>query len=155
MASENPLPIYSAADRTQFRTAFAPVAATYRRNRRIGAYAVVAWVGSFLLPRILPEPASSWLTSWLFLPLILLFVLGIVAAWRSRRLICPGCTQNLEVGLGPYCPECGSGELQPGSFLKPPHCPACDRSLKQKNHRRLYRIRACTHCGLMLDEQGL
>jgi hypothetical protein len=44
--------------------------------------------------------------------------------------------------------------LQPGGFLRSPHCKACGKSLRRGRGRH-YKIRACTHCGLMLDARGL
>jgi hypothetical protein len=58
---------------------------------------------------------------------------------------------------------CGSDRFQYASHVRGPassrraYCPACDSTIDEGGGDlpRSYKIRGCTHCGLMLDEKGL
>ena len=86
---------------------------------------------------------------------------GLLSCWlvclgaivSARQLICPGC-DNLIDAIDRYCPECGGTPLIPGGLFKTPECTVCGKKLRFGKSRS-FRIRACTHCGVMLDEQGL
>jgi len=79
------------------------------------------------------------------------------------RLACPACRKRLEPAKGPYCPVCGSDQFRYGSHISGPslsryaYCPSCDSKIDEGagDLPRSYRIRGCTHCGVMLDEEGL
>lgn len=100
---------------------------------------------------LLPKAYTGWIVAAFF---ICWLVLVVIAITRSE-LECPACHGNLvSRQLGSYCPECGVGGLKPGGWFTSPHCNACDKTLRRGKSRQ-YRIRACTHCGLVLDERGL
>ena len=73
----------------------------------------------------------------------------------SVDLVCPGCLNNVEDSRGSYCPECGSHSLQPRRWFRFPHCTGCGKIMSNSRAGRLYKIRACTHCGLRLDDNGV
>ncbi len=144
---------YSAAERERLRAAFAPVVAAYRRYKQLTMVGIGLFLAGLVLPLVLPDGFGGWL--W---PLpVIGFPLAGYATFRAVRLLkCPGCAQALEGKLGPYCPECGARELQAGDWLRPSVCGACGKHFKLEAKRaRAYLIRACTHCGLRLDEAGL
>ncbi len=137
-------------ERARLREAFRPSARRYRRVGRIELGIFSAAIGFVLLGMMLPKPLSGWMLA------------GFMTCWcailatflLSPSLACPACANKLEQGFGPFCPECGAGALGPAGFFRAPHCAACGRDMRRGKGRH-YRIRACTHCGLWLDDKGL
>ena len=155
---------YSAEDVARFQEAFAPIAARYHRLRRVvllaggvglGLLFVVLFangLGMLLFDRPLFKEGVPW-----YVNAALLAYLTILAGAKiaSPRLRCPGCGGFLEIGIGRYCPECGADKLET-DLLRRPHCTQCGTTMKRGLHGfRWYRIRACTTCGLVLDNRGL
>jgi tRNA(Ile2) C34 agmatinyltransferase TiaS len=91
---------------------------------------------------------------WFFIPVLIFWLVALGSAMSTPRLVCPGCCNEMERSFGRYCPECGNSHLQPGGWFRAPHCRACGKSMRRGKGRH-YKIRACTHCGLMLDDGGL
>jgi hypothetical protein len=145
---------YTAEEQVRLRADFAPVAEQFRRQQRIIGWCVFSMAGLFLLGMLVPEPyKAGW--SALLAVAVLAGAGNLIVAWLRLvgLLVCPGCNGDLEK-LGSYCPECGSAGLQPGGWFTSPHCPTCNRKMR-RNKGRKYTIRACSHCGLCLDKQGL
>ena len=146
-------PEYSEEQRVHFREAFRSRAECYRRYSRcslaIGFVAFIVWIASL---EILPKLGLQWVCFALFAGLFGLHIYG----WYKRPLLeCPACHNPLDSQqLGTYCPECGSGQLKPGSWLLSPSCNACGQTMRRGKGRG-YKIRACTHCGVFLDDKGL
>ena len=145
---------YSTAARDELKAVFAPVAGRHRRYMRLAAWSGVGFLGGIVLaPRFLPASLTDWI-----LPFVLACLAGAgFALVRAARLLrCPGCAKSLTAQPAAYCPECGSPGLTVGTPLTPPHCAACGKYMRQRSRSaRQYVIRACTHCGLQLDETGL
>ena len=81
--------------------------------------------------------------------------LSVLARWsRLQPLLCPGCGNEMEHPLGGYCPECGGGPLRPAGPFGATACLTCGRALRYRKGRK-FKVRACTDCGLVLDEKGL
>ena len=78
-----------------------------------------------------------------------------VLLMTTPRLFCPGCSQDLEVPFGDYCPQCGCKGLEPQRGYKPARCRPCGMSSNAGRVVHRYLLRNCTHCGLRLDEKGL
>ncbi len=153
---------YSAPEREQIQRDFAPQAAKYRRQKHVSLYCVLGMLSSILLMPLVPR----YLSPWLLIPAAGCCLAAIVVGLRTPSLVCPACANDLEDSLGAYCPECGSGGLELGAWERSPNytwfrescCKACRRMLLRSSRltqRRLYKIRACTHCGLILDARGL
>jgi hypothetical protein len=140
---------YSVEERSRFRDAFSSVASDYRRRRRIGYIVAVGFVMCILLSIVF-----SKMLPWLAIPALTFWIIGLVTVMRGESLVCPGCSNSIEYSFGRYCPECGSSQLQPGGWFRSRHCAACGKSIRRYK-RRNYKIRACTHCGLVLDNTGL
>jgi hypothetical protein len=136
-------------ERTRLREMFAPTANWYRYSVRFGMCCVALAFTSILLGALFPKSMFNWamggfLVSWVLLGSLILFY---------PRPACPGCKNKLEGGFGPFCPECGAQALA-FSRWSPPRCSACRREMRRRKARH-YRIRACTYCGLWLDDKGL
>jgi hypothetical protein len=140
---------YSAEERSLLREAFSPIAANYRRHQQIAMCGVVGIVISVLVAILFRE-----LGPWLVFPLALFWLFAACVMWSAPGLVCPGCRNPMNRGFGRYCPECGSEPLQPGNWFRPPRCITCGKCLRGAKRRR-YKIRSCTHCGLMLDDAGV
>lgn len=136
----------------RLRAEFAPTLAAHRRRRMAANLWIVAFGCSVAAPLLFAQQAAWWMA----VPGAICLLGVLTATLLTPRLGCPGCRRNLrEWGLGRYCPECGSQPLQPAGLLTAAHCPACKKSIRYKRRNsRQFVIRACTHCGLKLDEQG-
>ena len=144
---------YSPEEQRDFRDVFRPRAEHYRRYSLwtliIGITAFILWIGAI---KFLPGAGLGWVCGVLFIGLIGLVVL----AWYTQPLLeCPACHNPVDSRqLGRYCPECGSDQLKPGGWLLSPSCGACGKKMYRRKSRG-YKIRACTHCGVLLDEKGV
>jgi hypothetical protein len=152
---------YWPRERTVFLHTFRPTAERYRRRKRTILYLLLGFLmGGFLLMSLnLPDTMRvggiSILMGALF-GAVAIFALGL-------RLRCPNCRKRLEPAKGPYCPQCGSDQFQHGIHRggsaggNDPYCPACDGRIAEEDadSARSYKIRGCTHCGVMLDERGV
>ncbi|GAB2865394.1 hypothetical protein GCM10027044_28000 [Hymenobacter ruber] len=145
---------YTADEQIRLRAEFALVAARFRRQKRLVFWCVGGLIGAMLLSSVVPERFSEALGPLLAIGgMVTMGVLVVSAVRMANMLVCPGCLQNMEK-IGEYCPECGSAGLEPGGWFSSPHCSACGKKMRRGKGRH-YTIRACSHCGLYLDEQGL
>ena len=135
---------------------FAPLAERHRRFSRMASMLSVpflVWLAlwfAHLVWEVLPIDAEPWF-----------YIIGVVIfcpnafVWLSRPgLACPACKGNLEQ-VGAYCPECGSASLETRTAFSSPACGACGKTLSNHESGRSYRIRNCTHCGCLLDAEGI
>ena len=155
---------YSAEDVAGFQEAFAPVAARYHRLRLTvkltGGVAIslllVVLFGNGIGALLFDRPLFGGHVPW-YVTAVLVAYLATYAAAKiaSPVLRCPGCGGFLEGGIGAHCPECGADKLKT-DLLRRPLCANCGSTLKRGLYGvRMYRIHACTSCGLMLDGRGL
>jgi hypothetical protein len=144
---------YSDEERERFREVFAPRAARYRRYSRLSLLiAGCAFLGWMAAIRFLPGFGLEWVCGILFLGLLGLVVFG---RFSQPSLECPACHNDVDSRrLGRYCPECGSDRLQTRSWPLAPKCDACG-AVMRRGKSRGYSIRACTHCGVPLDDRGV
>ena len=152
---------YWPRQRTVFLNAFQPIAERYRRRRRTGLYLMLAFMlVGFALARVSVGEAVKL---WGFILLMTIWFSAIIALVFGQRLKCPACRKRLEPAKGLYCPQCGSDEFQHGTHrrgstgTRERYCPSCDGRIAEEDgdSARSYKIRGCTHCGVMLDEMGL
>jgi hypothetical protein len=132
------------------RDAFTPLAASYRRRARRGYIAIGGFLGCVLVAMLLPNVVVPWF----LIPAMIFWLIALGSTMTAPRLVCPGCSNEMEGAFGKYCPECGSPTLGNARWFRAPNCTACGKSMR-RGKGRYYKIRACTHCGLMLDEKGL
>jgi hypothetical protein len=142
---------YSPEQAADFRERFKPLAVNYRKRLRI-----VGWSMAGVIPACAALayllPAS--MTGFVVLGGVATFLLLGVVLWPSLPP-CPACRRPLDDTIGTYCPICGSPSLRPGGWFTPPKCATCGKSMWTNRGSRRYKIRACTHCGVKLDEKGL
>jgi hypothetical protein len=71
---------------------------------------------------------------------------------------CPGCGRRFSSSITTHCPECGRASVtqRPGGLFRPPQhkCEGCGKEL-WAGKGRTFKIRACTQCGVILDDEGL
>lgn len=152
---------YWPRERTAFLHTFRPTAERYRRRRRMGLRLLIGFMlGGFLLMYV-NVPNVVRVSGFI---LLLAAWLGAVGTFAfGLRLRCPACRNRLEPAKGPYCPQCGSDQFQHGIHrsgqqgANDAYCPSCDGTIADEDadSSRSYRIRGCTHCGVMLDETGV
>jgi hypothetical protein len=130
---------------------FAPSLAKYRSRTRLSHAIFVVGITFMFIVFLLPKTYVGWglgavLVCWLGL---------VIIAIMQSKLECPGCGGNImSRDLENFCSECGAANLKPRGWFTSPHCESCGKTLRRRKTRQ-YRVRACTHCGLMLDEKGL
>jgi hypothetical protein len=151
----------SGAERMRYVNVFRSRASSYRRRKFIAAALIGAFIfacAGFAKTRVgdlLGVGGAVLLLAW-WLGAVLILFLGL-------RLKCPACRKGLMPAAGPYCPQCGSDQYAKGRHQRGPiasrhaYCPTCDCTIYDGDNEqpRTYRIRGCTHCGVMLDERGL
>jgi hypothetical protein len=146
--------------RTPHLQSFKPRVQWYRRRKYIGlGLFIVFALGSFALAT---TGLSLLVGVWGIATLLACFLAACAVLLIGRRLSCPACGRKLEPAAGKYCPQCGSDEFQArvrkrtatGETL--PYCPSCDSPIGEEDadSARSYWIRGCTHCGVLLDENG-
>ena len=147
--------------RARFSSDFKPQIERHRRRRRIGIGLFIGFMlgGAVLTLEVLPRAVRAWGVA------VSLggFVVSSVALAFPVKLVCPACRKRLEPASGKYCPQCGTDQLQPGtrrrglSAARSAYCPSCEAGIAEEDgdSARSYRIRGCTHCGVMLDENGI
>jgi hypothetical protein len=142
---------YTLDERAKLREDFQPIAEEYRHANRFSSIGfLTCGLGMMSLFFFLGKSSIPWV--------LIPFLSGIgFFIWILSKippLICPGCNNYLDGRFGRYCPECGSDRFQRGSWFQPSYCPACGKWIGRGKDRQ-YDIRACTHCGVMLDEKGV
>jgi hypothetical protein len=153
---------YSGAKRSQFLNGFRPRAKRYRRRNLI---ATSLLAGTILgIAALSVAHIGDLVGIW---GLVLVVTCGFISWFISAfglKLVCPVCRKRLKPAKGMYCPVCGSDQFQYGRHKREPalshsyaYCPSCDSTIDEGGieDTRSYRIRGCTHCGVMLDEKGL
>jgi hypothetical protein len=133
-----------AEERLRFREEFRGTATRLRLIRGIATVLIAA----FGLASFFGRPALTEGRLWS----IALAVVCIVIAVANVLPQCPSCHNRL-ARLGRFCPNCGASDL--GSKGGAPYCSSCDTSITGFKGKRRYKRRACSSCGLMLDEEGL
>jgi hypothetical protein len=88
-------------------------------------------------------------------------VIGVVAAIvviitiliKPKTPRCFNCHYETRASFfGKFCPVCGDTSLKRGAFFT--KCTNCSKTLKERRSFRNFKIRYCTHCGIMLDKEG-
>jgi len=135
-------------ERVQLRERFRRTVSAFRLRRNIASITGVAAVFlSWYALRRVPDGGDLF---WIAAVVVVCITTGIANTMPR----CPLCDSRLHGRLGHFCPNCGAAELAPGR-LGVPYCSACRTYMTGMKGRRRYKIRACTWCGLMLDETGL
>lgn len=141
---------YTEEELAALRESFRPLVGRYRRYSLVGVAFFFLGSGSLLMSALVEKDRSAW------------FVGVFVLCWLSAAAIsllvpmpsCPSCCNRLNRELGPFCPECGAKAMQPARWFGRPRCSSCAESISFRGRSRSP-VRACTHCGALLDEKGL
>jgi RNA polymerase subunit RPABC4/transcription elongation factor Spt4 len=134
---------YSEVEREQFQIAFVPVARRYR----IFHYSFLFLGLATFFICFFSKQNDRW---WLFFGVILF---GVIYALLFAPT-CPACHRKIDDGIQKFCPECGSNDLTPQSFMLWARCHSCGKTLGRRKGRS-YKIRCCTNCGVFLNDKGI
>jgi hypothetical protein len=146
---KRPVADYKPAELQQLKESFRPAAKGYRLRRRIVLLGLCGFAGGLLLAlllprRLMPTSVAIALICWLVM---------FAAIGTEERPECPACT-GFVFELRHYCPECGGLLIPKKQSWEQTQCACCNKILRG-GKPRTYRIRACTHCGVVLDDRGL
>ena len=137
-------------EQVELRESFKPLARQSRRSRRIAEIIIAVAFGCVLLGFVVPKAYFPWVMGGFFVCWVTL----VSMTFFSPPLLCPACHNKVDAGFGLFCPECGARALQPGSWFRAPHCSVCGREMHRGKGRH-FSVRACTYCGVWLDDEGL
>jgi predicted RNA-binding Zn-ribbon protein involved in translation (DUF1610 family) len=141
---------YSSQEQSQLREEFKPLAKKYRERMRAAYITLAVGFACILLVFFLPKNLLPWMIGGFFICWLVVVFLAVVSPMPN----CPACKNKIDGDFGDYCPECGANALKRRSWFRAPQCSACGK-IMQRGKSRQYSIRACTYCGVMLDEKGL
>lgn len=154
--------VYSPEQELTLREAFRPVANRYRLHNLVAEYVWLVWllvtvVTFVVLPGMVSTKGKIKLAGTTALACV---VISVGAKHFAPKLKCPGCLNDLMKGSIIYCPSCGGNRVEPISWwFGLPQCADCSKKIgilgMGMRKIRLYKIRACRHCGLQLDERGI
>jgi len=150
MTPERCVSDYRPEELSRFQEAFKPQAERFRRNQQTGNIVLGVAFLSALAGVIFPVAFVPWFIGGFIVGLLVYLALLILSPMPD----CPACHNKLDEAFGDFCPECGARGLDRGGLLRDPACSSCDRTMR-RSRTRGYKIRACTFCGMMLDEEGL
>jgi hypothetical protein len=150
---------YSPEELKQFRGIFAADLKQTRATERqyTNPILIVFLVGfaAVVCSYLLSQPPSKWLLgAGIFLIVTGIISIAVAAFSLQKKLKCPACHNSFVGEIGEYCPECGSALLEPANLLGARHCNSCGKNLLGGKNRS-FRYKACTHCGVFLDDKGL
>ncbi len=83
-----------------------------------------------------------------------LISVAVAASSLQKQLKCPACHGQFIDDIDKYCPECGSASLGRGGAFGAMQCNSCGKKLLSGKNRT-FRYKACTHCGVFLEQKGL
>jgi predicted RNA-binding Zn-ribbon protein involved in translation (DUF1610 family) len=142
---------YQPEELERFRDEFQPIARRYRRFNRF-CYVSLAILAA-CVPLFLTFPL---LDPWLWGAMIFFWSMLMLLAIQPPAPDCPACRNALDQGVGYYCPECGAKAIQRGDALSATFCASCGKTIgRSRKGGRRYTIRACSHCGVFLDDEGI
>jgi RNA polymerase subunit RPABC4/transcription elongation factor Spt4 len=143
----------------QFREIFATdLKQNQAIERRYSKFILIVFLAGFtavVCSYLLSQPPTKWLFgAGIFLVAAGIISIAIAAFSLQKKLKCPACHNSFLGEIGEYCPECGSASLEPANWLGAWHCNSCGKNLWGGKNRS-FRYKACTHCGVFLDDKGL
>jgi RNA polymerase subunit RPABC4/transcription elongation factor Spt4 len=153
------IPDCSPEEIRQYRERFAADLKQYRATEKRYALPVLlvflAGFSALIYSYVLSPHPIKWLLATGIVLIIAGFVSLVATAFLLQsRLKCPACHFSFLSDIANHCPECGSASLESGDWLGAKHCNACGKSLRTGKNRN-FRHKACTNCGVFLDDKGL
>ncbi len=144
---------YTEEEQRKLREEFAPKAEQYRRIQLpYIAFSIWVLVLTSIVMSTMQVPAD-----YADLAITIFSMVSWVIFQYAIKpgITCPGCLNNtLSWKLGEFCPRCGGGPIKQGEWPTDPTCQACGAKHGWPRRQR-YATRACTHCGLFLDDTGI
>jgi predicted RNA-binding Zn-ribbon protein involved in translation (DUF1610 family) len=142
---------YKSEDLESFRITFQPIAEHYRHWGRIIGYVffpilISFWLLAIIFPTFLAYGVCCFMVGC--------FALILLVAYVRPSPNCPACHNALDKDLGEFCPECGARAVHRDNWMMRPSCASCGKGLTRGKARH-YTIRACTRCGVFLDDTGI
>jgi hypothetical protein len=128
---------------------FHPAAERYRRRRAAFVMVLMGGIALALLSMAFAEPWDHRIG----IPGLVCIVGSLAIFFTLPALRCPECQQPADGGFDRYCPACGHAPVRASALLGT-HCAACERTMGSYKYRN-YPIHYCTHCGTLLDRQGV
>jgi hypothetical protein len=153
--SPAPHPPYTEEQLCRFREEFLPQATRWRIHDRW--VTGLSWAAGLLLLFTLLFCPLARVTTTAYVEIL---VAAVVLSWlhlRTPKLSCPACRNLIDVNQPvPLCPQCGLGVGVKEGWFSELSCSRCRaRLIRARREGRLYRVRHCTHCGVLLDVKGL
>jgi RNA polymerase subunit RPABC4/transcription elongation factor Spt4 len=150
---------YSREEINTLRETFAADLKQYRVSEGKCAWVVlILFLAGFAVvfcSTVLFQPPAKWL---LVAGIVLigagLVLIAVTASLLQNNLRCPGCHHRFIDKMDKCCPDCGSPSLEPPNWYGARFCNECQRKLVAGKNRN-FRYKACTHCGVFLDDKGL
>ena len=133
---------------TEWEVAFQPAAWRYRKRQQLFIVMMLLGIAVVFVSLFWPEPVIPWIAG----PGVALIFAAMVVAFTLPRLTCPHCRQDLEK-LDQFCPRCSAASVEPRPW-RGNRCGHCGKGLGSYKGRQ-YRIRYCTHCGVLVDRIGV
>jgi len=139
---------YSEAEKEGFRQLFKPAVA---RGQTFN--------NTFLILLVVCLPLFFFSRHTAFYPLFIATFISIIAVMIVGSIVfqlrCPACKKPAEDTIRTFCPECG-GKAIPGGLLYAGECASCGKKLRRTvKGRRLWKIKYCTHCGVLLTDTSI
>lgn len=171
----NPLIVrIPSAEEIKFREQFAPIAKKCRKLLVYSKLVLLVWLSFWVFPSVLFVIAvgsiipklPSFIDITLGILLLVLIILSnklwliLINALEMPKFECPACHKPLFAGKLVCCPKCGSKQLT--DIIKGRYCyklcETCGFAIpyfrKKVFKFRMFKIKACIHCGVLLDEKG-
>jgi|SRR5450756_2209395 len=136
---------YNESEKAEFVKIFRPRARDYRCLKALFFGLCIAFFIATIIFKI-DDVFELWFT---------LMAIYVVLYYTLFKPLCPACNKNTDTRVRTFCPECGSGKISPGGFMRSIECLSCGEVLRQGKGGRRYNVRYCTHCGVFLDSKGI
>jgi RNA polymerase subunit RPABC4/transcription elongation factor Spt4 len=150
---------YSLEELQRFKDTFASdLKRSLASERRFALPILIVFLAGFaavFCSFLIFKPPATWLfiAGFVLVAVGLIFI-AITATMFQSQLICPACHNRFLDEINEYCPQCGSASVEMRRWRGAWHCNFCNKDLVP-GKRRNFKYKACTHCGVLLDEKGL
>jgi hypothetical protein len=147
-----------------YREAFKPLVEQYHRERGLCGMVVFGACGYFLIVSVLfswwpwiQEHVAPWLNFVVLLVPIMVFLMWLRPQMPTLPN-CPACRKSLGPPFGRYCPECAcplKDEKIDWGLSQGWYCWTSEKVLRAGRKIRNFKYHYCSHCGVMLHDEGL
>jgi predicted amidophosphoribosyltransferase len=131
--------------RAEYREALQRKDRYFNRTLLVGVAFILIVAGNLISGRRQPDPVSGFMA-------LILWVVGAVRLVFHPRVRCPRCQGKVDSKVDHLCPECGAEGIDKGTWFRSPRCSACKMVFETRKGGRLWQVRYCSFCGVLLDE---